>query len=473
MINQFDPKHRPMLENLQGNILKGHGRGYTRNIFFKVIEVVDKPDIQKELQTLFKEWLNQISGSNTGVLVSAKKQIEQGILFKKKKVDGGTFACLHLTYTGYCQLIGKEKVDKKIADSKFNENFPAFTRGMKEADLGDSKPEKWEAGLSDTVDGMLILADDDIERLETICLDVQKQLSEFAAITTIEEGSKLENEQGAGIEHFGYVDGISQPLFFEDEMDTFLVNHGLKNQNQLKYNPAANVDLVLLDDPFIDAKEALGSFFVFRKLEQNVRDFKKAEKALGFALGLKGDDGERAGALIVGRFEDGTPVEVSETEGIIRKDTFNNFDFDVEDASRCPYHAHIRKTNPRSDIEDAQSHMMARRGIPFGTRKDDPSDGIIENKPEGGVGLLFMSYQANISNQFEIIQREWANEPDFIKKDTGIDLIIGNGNFPSTSQYPTKWGKAGSSSASFGQFVTLKGGEYFFTPSLPFLRTIK
>jgi hypothetical protein len=42
---------------------------------------------------------------------------------------------------------------------------------------------------------------------------------------------------------------------------------------------------------------------VFRKLEQNVRRFKQVEEDPADALELTGDDRERAGAMIVGRFE--------------------------------------------------------------------------------------------------------------------------------------------------------------------------
>ena len=61
--------------------------------------------------------------------------------------------------------------------------------------------------------------------------------------------------------------------------------------------------------------ESFGSFLVYRKLEQNVRAFKKQEARIAGKLGLKGEDAERAGALLVGRFEDGTPVGSSRRTG--------------------------------------------------------------------------------------------------------------------------------------------------------------
>lgn len=231
------------------------------------------------------------------------------------------------------------------------------------------------------------------------------------------------------------------------------------------------------DDP-----NALGSYFVFRKLEQNVRGFKEAEEALADQLGLMGNDEERAGAMLVGRFEDGTPVQLSKEDGLAHSALRNNFDYDVADASKCPYQAHIRKVNPRSGLKDggmveAKKHIMARRGITFGKRTDDPNGEDMGSKPESGVGLLFMSYQASISNQFEFVQKNWANNPLFPHSDPnnqdGIDPIIGQGTPRVAGNYATEWGKPLTlTRASFSQFVHLKGGEYFFAPSMSFLKTI-
>ena len=85
---------------------------------------------------------------------------------------------------------------------------------------------------------------------------------------------------------------------------------------------------MLVADPFNTAKDAFGSYFVFRKLEENVRGFKAAEKKLGETdLMLTGEDVERAGAMIIGRFEDGTPVELSDEAGMIKSYVINDFDY--------------------------------------------------------------------------------------------------------------------------------------------------
>jgi hypothetical protein len=35
------------------------------------------------------------------------------------------------------------------------------------------------------------------------------------------------------------------------------------------------------------------------------------------------------------------------------------------------------------------------------------------------------------------------------------------------------WGQAPTQKLNFGQFVTMKGGEFFFAPSMPFLASFE
>src|SRR5215213_8698620 len=117
----------------------------------------------------------------------------------------------------------------------------------------------------------------------------------------------------------------------------------------------------------------------------------------------------------------------------------NNFRFGAQDESdtlRCPFHAHIRKTNPRGDIArqfgapDAaeRDHRIARRGITYGERNRHPNAfQALDDLPSKDVGLLFMCFQASIRDQFAFMQRGWANNQGFVKLDpegapiTGID----------------------------------------------------
>jgi hypothetical protein len=69
------------------------------------------------------------------------------------------------------------------------------------------------------------------------------------------------------------------------------------------------------------------------------------------------------------------------------------------------------------------------------------------------------------------MQSDWSNNPKFPTPDTGLDPIIGqvdqtskgvNGEL--TTLFTDKLN--GKQSVEFQQLVTLKGGEYFFVPSI-------
>jgi deferrochelatase/peroxidase EfeB len=182
---------------------------------------------------------------------------------------------------------------------------------------------------------------------------------------------------------------------------------------------------------------------------------------------------------MVGRFEDGTPVVLRKApiESVVR----NNFNYtDDAAAIKCPFHGHIRKTNPRGSggfepPAQERRHIMARRGITYGEREKGMCD-----RPEGGVGLLFMAYQTSLENQFEFTQGTWANNPGFPavpagNSQPGIDPVMGQGvNPPNSQQTPLHWGDPATpkQAQSFSGFVTMKGGEYFFAPMISTLRTL-
>lgn len=484
-IDPRDLRYDKFLAGLQGNILKGHGRDNTVHML-----VSFKQNKAAEV----KKWIGDFAAHK---VTSFKEQLRQREIFKRNKIAGGLFAGLYFTARFYTDFGFVDK-DLTPGNTDFEDGRPFFD-GMSnrielqdsEADLEDiyKQPGKRKDGKDlRPVHAMILLAHADLIALNTAAREICEAFEDFdpdnkheeqnpiADTLTAEYGAAIRNANGDGLEHFGYVDGISQPLFLKEDMDEYRKN----NVKTWFFDPFAPLKLVLVKDPLAKDESkswAYGSYFVFRKLEQNVRGFKEAEHALGKELFPKGDDEERerAGAMIVGRFEDGTPATLSEEDKMISSGITNNFHYDVEidgkkddAAARCPFHGHIRKTNPRPAERD-DVHRMARRGITYGHRNVSTT---IENHfvqmPTSGVGLLFMSFQSNIANQFEFIQKE-ANQGDC------IDLIIGQGDGNRTGKYATKWNDGESvvpAPKDFPGFVTLKGGEYFFAPSLPFLKSL-
>jgi Dyp-type peroxidase family len=450
-INPNDEQNQKWMGKLQGNILKGHGRDHTVHIFLKLNG--DYASARKNLGSVAQK-----------VVTSALRQHLETKQFQQFGIPGTMFGNLFLTARGYGALGFKEKLETA---------FPApvdafFLDGMGEhtGELNDPPTEDWEEGYSaGDIDAMILLA--------------------------VERGDALRTDSGEGIEHFGYVDGRSQPIYFTTDLED---EEGKSKEGATdKWNPVEKLKIVLVPDGLATGEngpeeDAFGSYFVFRKLEQDVRRFKIEEERLADALGFKGAERERAGAMAVGRFEDGTPLTLSQTDGFIPVKE-NNFTYkDDPDGTRCPFHAHIRKSNPRGDTvghadppgdESERMRRITRRGIPYGVRNRHPDAfQALEDLPTERVGLLFMCFQSSIENQFAFIQRIWVNNPEFARPifkpdapETGLDPVIGQGE-GSEQHWPITWGGLETKDFSFSGFVKLMGGEYFFAPSIPFLRNL-
>jgi Dyp-type peroxidase family len=450
-----------MLNDLQGNILKGHGRNHTQNLFFTL-----DPQHTDQGRGFLRVLADYIK--------SAHQQLIDARDYRNSKQDAGVFISVFLSAAGYRALgITGDKIPSDTA----------FQGGLKQSQstLNDPASDKWDSTFQHEIHGMILIGGSDQTQVGNAVTKIQQQKPPSVKIIGIEQGLAMRNENGDGIEHFGYVDGRSQPLLLQEDIEKEKNSGGID-----KWNPSFPLSQVLVPCPGgASSKNSYGSYFVFRKLEQNVKGFKEKEEKISEDLQKIADqlnppiknNPELAGAMIVGRFEDGTPVVEHKDDGI--KPVPNNFNFsDDTEGLKCPFHAHIRKTNPRGESGRAEerSHIMARRGITYGMRDAelDEKGNIkeLKDKPVGGVGLLFMAYQRDIANQFEFTQSLWANNPDFVNADTGIDPVIGQHNsesFPPLQQ-SVAWDNARKEPIDFHGFVTLKGGEYFFAPCISFFK---
>ena len=554
-ISLKDQTCKRLLKRLQGNIVKGHGRDHAVNIFLEFH--VTGRRLRQELRWLAREYVT-----------SAYDQLVQRQRYADLGVPGEMFGNLFLTARAYRKLghAGKQLekwFDDPLADSHADPHgapgqSATFLHGMRAAaaalgdtvDLADGEALERAYG-ADRIDAMLLLADDEREPLleKAHKAIVRLETRRVATVVAREVGDALRNDDDEGIEHFGYVDGRSQPLFLDTDFRNLIEGAIVPRRadgkpvgetadgrpiagttekvhdkaverlsGSLEYwNPFAPLSLVLRRDPAVRDPFAFGSYYVFRKLEQNVRAFQAAEEQLASALKLEGSDRERAGAMIVGRFRDGTPLAINPTNGFIPSKA-NNFRYDGLEASlvarpeapadhyglKCPFQAHIRKVNPRQNVAapggtpDAQAwerdrnRRIVRRGITYGKSKHPPySRQPLSELPTHGVGLLFACFQSSIRNQFAFVQERWANGIGFKvngdnRNQTGLDGVIGQRRIGSIN--PQHWrAEYGGPIAHTGEvsqlvlseshetpldmhgFVKFRGGEFFFAPSLTFL----
>lgn len=464
------PDEQAMLADLQGNILDGHGRKATLNLFVRFTDPAQGLALVHDL---------------AAHVTSAAKQLADAKAFRDTGVSGGPFVGLLLSAAGY-RALGVQ--------AKMRPDGGAFDQGMaaRRATLNDPAPAALEAPYRQPIHAMILIGGNPNSKgswkskeVAAKAKAIRTLIGARATIVVEEPGRAIFRDNGTdesgihkieGIEHFGYVDGRSQPLMLRE-----LVTREADESDGIHiWNPEFPIGQVLVPDPGAPAPAkatAFGSYFVFRKLEQDVAAFKeRIERQLAQQTGL----GELAGAMIVGRFEDGTPV-VLQRDGGGDNPVMNNFNYDGDpDGLRCPAHAHIRKTNPRGEttklgasIKDERSHIMARRGMTFGKRNRtvDPSD-----EPAGGVGLMFMAFHADLGRSFEFTQQAWANSPNFLKPGTGRDPIIGQRGAQAgvPVKVPQAWGNRGAATnaVTFAEFVRFRGGEYFFAPALSTLASL-
>lgn len=285
-------------------------------------------------------------------------------------------------------------------------------------------------------------------------------------------------------EHFGFADGVSQPRIYDGMPGSgtagkkikndspweplaageFVLGYydelGLKNQvrqakGDIKSDPI-NPPLPPATDPGATAFNKLtknGSFLVYRKLEQDVAGFRN-RCAKNPELAEK----------LVGRKQDGTPLIKGRAEP-----RQNEFDFSDDNGEHCPFASHVRRVNPRLtlnaglDIGTAMvdQHRIIRRGMAYGPYIE--LDSCPNSAPEARRGLHFFCYNARIDSQFEFIQKNWINNCDFMHMSSPVlDPIVGcrseqdPGQFTISDQHEPVFG--------LKQYVSVKGGEYFFTP---------
>ena len=399
-INPGEEGNRGLLENLQGNILKAHGRDHVHLLLIRF--AADKEKLHK--------WIHDFTEAR---VTSMRRQLAE-IEDHRKGRETGVFGSLFLTAAGYGKLgFSQKQIAGGLPDSAFTVGMAASSA---ELGLNDPDPASWEEAYRpapDPIDAMVLLAADRPALLQEVSREDQEGIAEIGS-SKLQKGKVLreEGEDGMPIEPFGYVDGRSQPVFLEGDFARE------RDQGVDPWNPIAPPGLVLVPDPFSRAGDSFGSFLVYRKLEQNASGFEQRADAVA-----NGGDARLAGAQIVGRFRNGTPV-VSGAEAVMGSQRLlNHFDYSGPAGERCPVQAHIRNMNPRT--ANGRERRIVRRGIPYN-----------ELTPVGGSeGMLFMCFQADIREQFAFLQGRIA----------------------------------AATNDNFREFITLRGGEFFFAPSIPFL----
>ncbi|KAF2642480.1 Dyp-type peroxidase [Massarina eburnea CBS 473.64] len=363
-------------------------------------------------------------------------------------------------------------------------NESLFTRGMRNGseqlgDLGNGTGSnfvpKWEDVFLGEIHGVVLVAGNNRSTVSDRLADVKDIFKDSVKeISTVIGDVRPDDQQGH--EHFGYKDGVSNPAI-KDVDGPFNLGQTVVDQGIALFG--RDNDTTIRSDWSLD-----GSFMAFRKLPQKVPEFDKYVPSSFLVITTAGtqEAADLMGARFVGRWKSGAPIETNPTKDdpALGADPArnNNFTFPPKDQSKCPFAAHIRKMNPRGDINEASiiPHMVLRRGIPFGpevSAEEKATNTTIQER-----GLLFVCYQTSITNGFKFLQQAWANNPNFPEFEpiqSGFDPIIGQNNTGGLGPRFMTGAFAANVSQPLNlaaQWVDTSGGEYFFSPSIPTLRDV-
>jgi Dyp-type peroxidase family len=373
------------------------------------------------------------------------------------------------------------------------QTFPVeFVEGMKAragilGDTGKSAPDRWDdVWRQNPLHAWLGVYAQSAPELEDKC-------GEIRALAEATDGAEMIGSQEAAAlvidgkisrkEHFGYTDGFGNPDYQGVDRDT-QPGQGKLAPDGKSWVPLATGELLLgyADEagelpaapvPHLLARN--GTFMVYRKLHQNVAAFRtymreKGELYPGGEKQLK--------AKFVGRWPDGTPLELSPNheDPVVVADKNKNVNFTYAndlDGARCPFGAHIRRANPRDAFGFSgrlvNRRRIARRGMTYGAYAPDS-----EPVDDADRGVIFMALNASIFRQFEFVQQQWIEYGNDARQGNDKDALLGNhegaGKFmiqgtEDVANSPFLCGR-------LPNFVELRGGDYFFIPSITALRMI-
>jgi Dyp-type peroxidase family len=482
--------------DIQGDILVGLLKKVEKFVFFRILDGELFATFMRSLEiTSMQECLDQRA------TVAANKAAGITALVSTPGLN------VAFTYAGL-QSVGVTGLD----------DTTPFAAGMAASAtaLGDPSPGSWSLlGPNEPVDGMFVVTgatDDEVN--DTIALRLAPAGDNGWNVVGIEPGV-VRPEPVKGHEHFGFADGVSQPAVRgrigaaealepttgpdENQADPgrdllwpgeFLFGYPGQDPSAVDFTVQGQVQAPPI--PFM----ANGAFLVFRKLAQSVPEFDLQVKARAAAIDPATSDpasAELLGAQMVGRWKSGAalikaPRADNPSLGDGTPDV-NDFEFGGDrDGVVCPWAAHIRKAYPRDDVRhdttpandsvvDAaeaftQTRRMLRRGIAYG--EELTQDEALNGTTTKDRGLLFACYVTDIGEQFEFVQEAWVNADDFSQPQSGVDAIIGQGGTSLAWRGAAPFSKqpGRKPDLTFDRFVHMQGGEYFFAPSIPALRTL-
>jgi Dyp-type peroxidase family len=495
------------------------------------LQIDEKPGSIQSFKAFLREFAGEVSTA-ADTLADRRSFRSAQVTKDRKPAARRPLVAIGFTYQGLLKLTPGAT---DLASVAFRKGLAARSAllGDPSDPRNEGHPDNWKVGgTGQELDALIVIAGDDRGPVNKRAAEIVSVARRAKIRIRYRENGDVRDDL-PGHEHFGFSDGISQPgvrgRASEDPAD-FITRRRVAERDHPNHSlfgspgqdlvwpgvlvlghPATSPDPLIPGLPSAASPEWAqnGSFLVFRRLRQDVglfwRTMRTEAQRLSKLPGFEGMTDLALAARLVGRWPSGAPVNRvpdGDDQDLGRDSLANNhFRFD-SDASAlelnsgyqdkfpqskadpagitCPWAAHIRKVNTRDSGSDTggrdstYSRRILRIGVTFGKplqnryaeKKDDPQ--------KGNRGVLFLSIQASIDEQFEFLAARWMNDPSRPKMPGGHDMLVGQNNAHGEDRqrrcviFGSRIQQAHVSTNA--QWIVPTGGGYFFIPSLGALR---
>ncbi len=384
------------------------------------------------------------------------------------RIAANTWLDVAISYTGL-EALGLPQESLQSFPEAFRVGMAARARELH--DVGVNDPKNWTPpfGTGRIHIGVSAFSDSEEkhQRALAIARDEYQGFSGVTVLSTQDFGA-----QPGDLNPLGYKDGIDQPAIEGSGVEPLPGQGPLIKAGEfiLGYPGEAGVPLPM---PEPDILGRNGTYVGFRKYQSRVGAFNRFLRAHGSS----DEERELLAAKLVGRWRSGAPLTLAPDvdDPHLGADPQRNNDFNYAHDPRglqAPLGCHIRRMNPRDTqltrLTDVNIHRLIRRGTTYGPPYDP--NALSEEADEVPRGAIFLFISAKAMATMEFLEQEWIDEGNFVGLGDERDPIIGRqekGAIFTIPRQPVRRRVHGIET-----FNVLRGGEYFFVPSLSALHWI-